>query len=343
MTTKRPWLIGWLIGLVLLAPILLWLALQTFLLTVDRTEFAYVTRFGRHIGTFDGAVPEQAGLHWRMPWPIESVRKLDRRLQYFDLPSAELLTHDPKRQTIDRTLNLVAYACWRIDSGNDGVDRFVRTIGSPEQAKTILGTRISSQLGAQVGKMEMDDLISTEAGKIDAKAQELRSQLLTELAPAARKEYGIELVDVRLRRLSYPQAVRQEIYSRIISERNKKVADYQSEGAQLAENIRSEAARDAKNIRTEALARQQELKGHADAEADRIRNAAQAKDPEFYAFLKKLEAYTAFLGDNKTVLLLSSHRDLFDLLFKPPKPAPSNGKLEPGPMTRSVPPAGGAR
>src|SRR6516162_826311 len=213
MTTKRfHRLLRWLIGLALLAPVLLWLALQTIFFTVDRTEFAYVTRFGRHVGTFDGAVPDQAGLHWRMPWPIESVRKLDRRLQYFDLPSAELLTRDPRRQTIDRTLNLVGYTCWRINGENDGVDRFVRTIGTAEQARTILGTRISSQLGAQVGKMEMDDLISTEPGKIDAKAAQLRDHLLADLAPAARQEYGIELVDVRLRRLSYPQAVRQEIY-----------------------------------------------------------------------------------------------------------------------------------
>jgi membrane protease subunit HflC len=135
----------------------------------------------------------------------------------------------------------------------------------------------------------------------------------------ARQEYGIEVVDVRLRRHSYPQAVRPAIFERITSERNKKVAEYQSDGDQLAANIRSEAERDARQIVADARATEQKLKGQADAEADRIRNEAHTKDPEFYAFLKKLEEYQRILGDNQTVLLLSSHRELFDLLWNPPK------------------------
>jgi membrane protease subunit HflC len=173
----------------------------------------------------------------------------------------------------------------------------------------------------------------------------LRRQLLDNLREQAKKDYGIELVDIRLRRTSYPQAVRQAIFDRIISERNKKVADYQSEGTQLAENIKNEARRDAKNIETEAQARAQKLKGEADAEADRIRNAAHSQDPEFYAFLKKLEEYQKILGDSKTVLLLSSHRNLFDLLFGPPSPKNGNGTSAPlpGPLTQKAAPTGGDR
>jgi modulator of FtsH protease HflC len=322
--------------LIVTAPLWFQLALNTILLAVDRTEFAYVTEFGRHVATYDGANDTESGLHWRWPWPVQSVQRIDRRLQYLDLPGSELLTHDPKRNTIDRTLTIVSYACWRITNENGGVDQFVRRVGTPEQAKTLLRQRISSRLGAVIGQMEMEDLISTDRGKVEASMKKLRQHLLDGLQLQAKQDYGIELVDLRLRRHSYPQAVRQAIFDRIISERNKKVADYQSEGNQLAANIKSEAERDSRYILTEARAREQELKGQADADADRIRNAAHSKDVEFYAFLKKLEEYQRILGDNKTVLLLSSHRDLFDLLFNPPQGR--NGPQIPNPVAGQVPP-----
>src|SRR5207244_4515490 len=76
------------------------------LFTVDPTEFVYITEFGRHVATYDGDRPGEAGLYWRWPWPVQSVQRLDRRLQHFDLPPAELLTHDPKGKTIDKTLTV---------------------------------------------------------------------------------------------------------------------------------------------------------------------------------------------------------------------------------------------
>src|SRR5581483_120621 len=125
--------------------------------TVDRAEYVYLTQFGRPVATFDGAT--DAGLHWKWPWPVQSVQRLDHRLQVFDLPGAELLTHDPKGKTIDKTLTVDAYVCWQI-AGADGVDRFIRTVGTPERAREILGQRVSSRLGAEIGNMPLDDLIS---------------------------------------------------------------------------------------------------------------------------------------------------------------------------------------
>jgi membrane protease subunit HflC len=327
-----------LIALVLTFPLLLRLALTTCLFAVDRTEYAYVTQLGRHIATYDGARDEDAGLHGRWPWPVQSVQTLDRRLQFFDLPETELLTHDPRGKTIDRTLTIVAYLCWRITDENEGVDKFVRRVGDADKAKAILGQRINSQLGAAVGRMELDDLISVVPGKVAATMDDLRSRLLEDLRGRVREDYGIDLVDMRLRRFNYPSAVRSAIFARIKSERDKKVADYQSEGAQLAANIRSEADRDARNIVTEARAWEQKRKGQADADADRIRSAAHSKDVEFYAFLKKLDEYQRFLGDNKTVLLLSANREWFDLLFHPPRPSTGNGNGTGKPITGPVPP-----
>jgi modulator of FtsH protease HflC len=294
------------------------------LFTVDRSEFVYLTQFGRHVRTLDGANDEEAGLHVKWPWPVQSVQRLDRRLQYFDLPGAELLTRDAKGNTIDKTLTIDAYVCWRIDEQPGGVDRFIRSVGTPEGARSILGQRINSELGAAVGKLELDDLVSTEPNKVDAKREALRKQLLdggaAPLREMARRDYGIDVVDVRLRRTNHPAAVQQAIFARIVSERNKKVADYRSEGERQAADIKSQSDRRVAELKSAAEADAIRLRGQADAEADRIRNEAAAKDPQFYAFLRKLEEYQRILGDNKTMLLLSTHRELFDTLFQPPAP-----------------------
>ena len=302
------------------------------LFTVDRAEYVYVTRFGRHVATYDGANDAEAGLHLKWPWPVESVQRYDQRLQFFDLPGAELMTRDVQGNTIDRTVTVDAYVCWRV-AGPGGVDQFVRAVGTPEGAKAILGQRINSELGAAIGAMELEDLISVKTtvladgspGRwVDVKRDRLRARLLDTGKPSlkelAREEYGIELIDVRLRRSNHPAAVRDAIFERIRSERSKKVADYQSEGIRQAEDIKSASVRRVTEMKATADAEAVRLRGQADAEADRIRNEAQAKDPQFYSFLKKLDDYQKILGDNKTMLLLSTHRDLFDALFQPPKP-----------------------
>ncbi|HYT95403.1 MAG TPA: protease modulator HflC, partial [Gemmataceae bacterium] len=311
-------------GLVLVA-----LLVRGSFLTVNPTEFVYVTQFGRHVATYDGGARDSdAGLHFRLPWPIQSVQRLDRRLQFFDLPDNEVLTHDPKSQKADKKLTFAAYVCWRIldkDSDPGGVDRFIRRIGTPERVKEILGKRVNSLLSARIGRARMDDLISTASttdGKkqVDVKVEDMRRELLAELTTQLRDEYGIDLVDVRLRRFNHPLDVRDSIFERIKSERARKAAEYESEGQQKVAKIKSDAEEKRRDLLANARATEKILKGDADTEADAIRNRAHRKDPEFYAFLKKLEKMEKILADNKTVLLLSTHRPLFDLLFQPPRP-----------------------
>jgi modulator of FtsH protease HflC len=301
------------------------------LFTVDRTEFVYVTQFGRLIDTYDGADDDEAGLHLQWPWPIQTVQRLDRRLQAFELPAAEFLTRDRKGNTIDKTLTLDAYVCWRIAPTPASVDRFVRTVGSSDRARALLGQRISSELGAAVGQMQLDDLISTEPDRVDKEREKLRQHLLhgvaadqqehpTSLVGLAREKYGIDVVDIRLRRANHPPAVRQAIFDRIVSERDKKAAEYQSEGERQAADIKSASDRRVAELKADADAEAIRIRGEASAEADRIRAEAARLDPQFYALLKKLEDYHRILGDNKTLLLLSTHRELFDSLFQPPTP-----------------------
>ncbi len=296
--------------------------------TVDRTEFVYLTQFGQHLNTFDGGNDERAGLHFKWPWPIQSVQRLDRRIQYFDLPGAELLTRDPIRETIDRTLTLDAYVCWRIADAK-GVDRFIRSVGTPAGAQAILGQRIASELGAEIGRMELDDLIDTDSQKVDAARERLRQRLLhggggSSLESVAESEYGIEVVDIRLRRSNHPPAVRAAIFDRIRSERQKKRAEYESEGELAKQNIESKGRREVEILKAEAEAKARTLKNDADVAAERILNEAHKRDPMFFTFLKKLEEYQRILGDNKSTLLLSTHRELFDVLLNPPGPEKMN-------------------
>jgi len=143
-----------LIALILIVLLLLG---TTCVFTVDRAEYVYLTQFGRHVRTLDGET--EAGSHVKWPWPVQSVQRFDQRVQVFDLPGAELLTHDSKGRTIDRTITVNAYVCWRI-AGKDSVDRFIRTVGTPEEAQKILGQRISSRIGAEIGNLSLDDLVS---------------------------------------------------------------------------------------------------------------------------------------------------------------------------------------
>lgn len=306
--------------------------------TVDAAEYAYVTLLGAHVATYDGAAEASgAGLHLGWPWPVQSVQRLDRRLQQFDLPATELLTHDPEGKTIDKMLLVEAYVCWRI-ADQDAVDLFVRRIGTVERASAILEPRIRSELGAAIGQMRMDDLVSTAAiagtGKtrVDGTVEALHHRLMETLKRPVRDEYGIELVDIRLRRFSHPAQVRDSIFERIRSERMKKVAEHDSEGQRLASDIVTKAEVNARNMLAKAHADEVRVKGDADAGAMRIRNEAHRQDPEFYAFLKKMEKLQAILGDNKTVLLLSTNRPLFESLFQPPRPhgEPADGKSKKG-------------
>jgi membrane protease subunit HflC len=303
--------------------------------TVDPTEFVYVTQFGAPVAVYDGGAHDSdAGLHWRWPWPVQSLQRLDRRLQYFDLPAAELLTKDAEGK-IDKTLTVKAYVCWRIvgkDADEGGVDRFIRRMGSARQAEATLGKRLNGELGAVIGQKRMDDLISTDSARVDKNLEDLRQLLLDSLQSSARTEYGIELVDIRLRRFNHPAQVREAIFERIRTDRNKLSEQYRTDGKLKADNIRSEAVKQVSDLLAEAKSKAKTLKGEAEVQADQLRNLANLQDPEFYVFLKDLEKMQGILTENRTMLLLSTRHPIFRALFAPPR-------LTPNPAVPQQPPA----
>jgi modulator of FtsH protease HflC len=285
---------------------------------VDYAEFAYVTRFGDPVATHDGGT--DAGLHWKLPWPIDSVLRVERRLQTFDLPSAESLTRDPVTGTVDKTLTVDAFLTWRVPD-SAAADRFVRSVGTPEQVKKLLSPQITGRLASIISSMSLDQLISVvPEAALEKRVGELQQKLFADgLQQKLLDEYGIEIVTLRLRRLSYPEAVRTSIYERIRSERGRKAAEYENQGRRDSANLLSQADQDRRRIEADARAKKQLIEGKADVEADRLRNEAHAKDPDFYAFLQRLKAMQAILSDSRDVLLLSLNHDLFKLLREPPK------------------------
>ncbi len=300
-------------------------AVRLSLYTVDAAEYVYVTVLGQPVATYDGAAAENgAGLKIGWPWPIQQAQRLDRRLQIFDLPEIEQLTNDPDGKTVDKMLLLKAYVCWKIADG-DGVDRFIKGIGSADRAKAFLAPRINSQLGAAFGQLRMDDLINVaddpNTGKklVDVTTEQLRQHLLETLREPMRKEYGIDLVDIRLSRFNHPINVRASIFERIKSERSKKVAEYQSDGELQSKNILSKADQEVREKLAQARTEEEAIKADADTEASKIRNQAYSQDREFYQFLKTMEKLQSIVGGENTRLLLSTHRPLFELLFKPPR------------------------
>lgn len=300
--------------------------------TVDAAEFVYVTVLGEHKETYDGA--DRAGLKYGWPWPIQQVQRLDRRLQQFDLPPTDQLTHDPKGNTVDKLLSIEAYVCWKISSakGDDqGVNKFVKRIGNAGRAKVILEPLIISRLGSEVGQIRMDDLVTTDdlddgRKRVDVTVEAIRKNLLSALRPQVQDEYGIELVDIRLRRFNHPASVRDSIFQRIRSERNKEAMKHLSDGDRQASDIAAKVDEEVREKLARARAAEEKIKADADTEANKIRNEAYSQDREFYAFLKQMEKMQSIIGDSKAVLLLSTKHPMFAPLFSPPRPSPEMKK-----------------
>ncbi len=294
--------------------------------TVDAAEYVYVTVLGEHRATHDGK--DGAGLKFGWPWPIQQVQRLDRRLQQFDLPPTDQLTQEGK--TVDKLLSIEAYVCWKISPGS--VDRFVQSIGNAERARKILEPLIISRLGAAMGGMRTDDLITTAedaaSGKkrVDVTLETLRDRLRVELRAKAREQFGIELVDIRLRRFNHPASVRDSIFQRIRSERNKEATRYLSEGEFQASKKNSEAEEEVRTALAKARSEEAKVKAAADIEAMKIRNEAYGQDPAFYEFVKQMETLQSIVGGDRTMLLLSTHRPMFERLFAPPRPKSDGAK-----------------
>ena len=278
----------------LLAAAALLLIYWTFF-TVAETEFALVTQFGSPVNTVT-----EAGLHAK--WPFQSVTFFDRRLRIYNPRPSEFLTRDKKNIVIEN------YVAWRIENPN----RFVQTVGDPVAAEMRLHDIIWSGLSAALGTHELDSLVSP-GGKVQT------GQLLDRLADltdrAALEQYGIRVVDVRIKRLNLPEQNKQSVYARMRAERERIARQYRAEGEEQALSIRADADRQKEELLSQAYKEAETIRGSGDADSTRIYGAAYSRNPRLYKLLRTLESYKKIL-DDKTTAILSSDSELLRILTK---------------------------
>jgi len=263
------------------------LAFFTTVYIVDETEQVVVLAFGKPVKTIT-----KPGLNFKLPAPLQVVVTFDKRLLEYDVPPEEVLSMDKKTLIMDN------YVRWRI------VDPllFLQTVQAVPTAKTRLDDIVYSELRQELGTHDMVEIIT-----------ETRDLIMNKVTAASNEEsekYGIEVVDVRIRRVDLPSENEASIYARMEAERNRKANMFRSEGEEEAQKIRAKTERDKTVILADAYKISQEIRGEGEAKALDIYASSFSKDPKFYEFVRTLETYEKII-DKKTTLVLPGDSKLF--------------------------------
>ncbi len=292
------------------------LLLSSSLYTLDETEQAVLTVFGKPAGNAVTA----PGLHFKIPF-VQTVNRFDKRWLEFDGDPNQIPTRDKKYLWIE------TYARWRI---SDPL-RFYQAVQDERGAQSRLDDIVDGETRNAVASFDVIELVRssnrafevTEAlSDVDASAEgatkvltgrEKIAAIILEKAAAISPQFGVELVDVRFKRISYVESVQTKVYERMISERRRIAEKSRSEGAGRAAEIRGQKERDLLAASSDGYRKAQVLKGAADARATSVFARAYEKDAEFYAFLKSLETLEKTI-DGKSTLVLSTDSDLLKYL-----------------------------
>ncbi len=291
--------------LALIIGVLVALGLLQSTYVIDQAEQAIVVQFGEPVGE----LVNTSGLHWKLPF-IQDVRRFDKRILSWDGDVTQIPTLGREFVVVDTT------ARWRI------VDplKFLRSVRDEAGAKTRLDDLLDSVSRDIISGTTLEEIIRSKDWAVDAKAlgEEIaaieqvdltkpkkgRAQLEKEMMAAASKlvpELGIELVDVRLKRINYIDSVSRQVETRMISERQSIAERFRSEGQGKSSEILGQMERELRQIRSEAERKAAEIRGKADAEATKIYGDSYGADPEFFAFLRTLDSYKA-MGENTTLV-----------------------------------------
>jgi len=286
--------------------------------TLEEGEQAVIIQFGRPVGE----TVTEPGLHVKLPL-IQEARRFEKRLLIWDGDPNQIPTKGREFIWIDTT------ARWRIADAK----KFLENVASEAGARSRLNDIIDSVVRDQVSGSELVELVRSASWvvpkgeileEIPAEVREElkkaivrgREEITRTILAEARKvipQYGIELVDVRIKRLDYVESVRKKVYSRMISERKRIAAKFRSEGEGRSAEILGTMEKELRQIRSTAYRQVQEIRGKADAEATQVYGAAYNGDPEFYAFSRTLEAYKE--GQNKnSVVILTTDSDYYRYL-----------------------------
>ena len=279
-------------GVVAVALLMTWLCTYT----VSQREYVVLTRFGKPVETMSAT-----GLHLKRPGFLETVNRIERRTHIFNTKPIQLLLGDKN------PIIITCYICWRV---KDPL-LFFQSLLSSQIATQKLSDMVNSQMGNALGAFKLDNIINTDPSKV--KLDELEQQILSNTNASATERYGVEVVEIGVRRLAYPAVVADAVYNRMRSEREKEARKFRAEGKEEATKIRAKADRQAKEILAEAYKQAEILKGEGDQKALKIYAEAYSKDKEFFEFLKSMELYKDILDDRSTVIM-STDSDLFKRL-----------------------------
>jgi modulator of FtsH protease HflC len=268
--------------------------------TVDQTEQALVVRLGEPVG-----VVTEPGLHFKAPF-IDNVIDIDKRILDLENPSQEVIASDQKRLVVD------AFARYRIKNAL----QFYQSVGSIQAANIQLTTLLNASLRRVLGEVTFIQVVRDER---EALMKRIRDQLDKEA-----NGYGIEVVDVRIRRADLPEQNSQAVYQRMQTERQREAAEFRAQGGQKAQEIRSNADREATVIVAEANSTAEQIRGEGDGERNRLFAEAYGKDPDFFAFYRSMTAYENGLKSSDTRFLLRPDSDFFKFFGgSASKPAPA--------------------
>jgi len=274
-----------LVVIVLTAAVILG-ALSVF--TVDEREKVILFQFGEIVST-----EFTPGLHWKKPL-MNNVRKFDSRIQTLDTEDERYLTSEKKNVIVD------SFVKWQI---NDVATYYTATGGDALRANLRLSQIIKDGLRGEFAKRTIQEAISGERQQI--------MQIITEQANGQAKAFGIDIVDVRIKRIDFPADISDSVFSRMRAERQRVAKDLRSRGAEAAEKIRAEADRQRTVLLADAYRDSEKLKGEGDAVATDIYAKAYGKDVEFYSLYRTLNAYKTTFADKGDVLVLEPNTEFF--------------------------------
>ena len=262
------------------------------LFVVSEVERAVKLRFGE-IVQFD----VQPGLHFK--WPIiNSVRYFDSRILTLDAQPQRYLTSEKKALMVD------SFIKWRV---KDVAKYFTTTGGDEERAKRLLSQRVDTGLRNEFGTRTVKEVVSGER-------DQLMNSLTSMLDEIAQQELGVEVIDLRVKRIDLPLEVSESVYNRMRTERERLARELRAQGNEVAEKIRATADKDKTVILADAYRMAEEIKGDGDAEATATYASAYTKDPEFYDFTRSLKAYQSTFETKGDILLIDPDSDFFKYL-----------------------------
>ncbi|OAM53096.1 HflC protein [Methylovorus sp. MM2] len=285
------------IGTVLIAVIGLLIVTSLSAFTVDQREYALVFRLGEIV-----SVKKEPGLYFKMPF-VDNVRYFDRRILTLNWQEPDrFITSEKKNVLVD------SFVKWRII---DPAKYYVSVKGDELQAERRLSQTVNDGLRAEFGKRTIHEVVSGERGKI--------MEILRQRADRDSRQMGIQVLDVRLKRVDLPQEVSESVYQRMNAERKGVANKLRSDGAADAEKIRADADKQREVIIAEAYREAQRIKGEGDAKASETYAQAYGKNPEFYAFYRSLDAYRNSFKSKSDVLVLEPNSDFFKYMRSPGK------------------------